>query len=118
MINYSDLYKCSIKHLIKLEYLTGHFDIVAFMSMSRQGKWKLALTARSVVFFMAHDNVINITVLKNDKKQNMHDCEHVAYSSCCVTDSLLSPADNSRIVLLPSSYPSLLSLFQFAQLLQ
>lgn len=51
MINYSDLYKCSIKHLIKIEYLTGHFDVVAFTSLSCQGKWKLALTSRSVGFF-------------------------------------------------------------------
>lgn len=51
MINYSDLYKCSIKHLIKIEYLTGHFDVVAFTSLCCQGKWKLALTSRSVGFF-------------------------------------------------------------------
>lgn len=42
MINYSDLYKCSIKDLVKTQYLTAQLDVVALMSISCQGKWKLA----------------------------------------------------------------------------
>lgn len=64
MINYSDLYKCSIKDLVKTEYLTAQLDMVALMSISSQGKWKLALTATGVGLFSftTHHNVINTTV--------------------------------------------------------